>query len=273
MEGNMSDFWGEFTDDYVVRATEIGSTVAATAGFILTASGVIGVGSLFPFFLICAVGMTVMKGMHVVGLHERKKGKQKEEQKRDKKIMDAVQNKEIFTGAAFGTTMVVASVLTTHPAVYATLSAASGLLYPAQGLIALGFAIEALVEFYDNLCQWQELRAWEAKADPKIQEYEKEGYRQPSAATLKLALSSLLKFLGWSCVMTGSFAFALPLTTLWIAGGFGLVAISHFYNNFFATPRIKKERNDWLMPVDHNNSRMGKGDHGIPCLMRASQVI
>ncbi len=274
MEGNMSNFWGESTDDFVVHTTELGSTVGATAGFILTVSGVIGTGPLLPLLLICSVAMTVLKGMHVAGLQKRKQ--EKEEDTTNKKIMEAVQNKEIFTGAAFGITTVGASFLTTHPAV--TVSAASSVLYPAQSVIALGFAINALVELYDNVCQWQELRALEASNNPKVYgEYE-----QSSKATGKLALSSLVKFLGWCAVMTGSFTFALPLATLLVSGGLALVAGSHFYNNFFAIPRIivKEEKDgDFITrvnnSVNNNSARIGNGWWGntMPKLLRGLQVI
>ena len=265
----MSTFWGEGSDEFVVCATEIVSTAAATAGFLLTAFGVIGVSALFPYFLACSTAMILMKGMHVGGLQIRK---QESKNESVKKIMNALQNKEVFTGVAFGSSMVGASVLTTHSAVSVTISAVSGMLYPAQGLMALGFAINALVELYDNLYQWRELRALERTAGSNLT---REGYQQPIAAKGKLAFSSLIKFLGWSCVITGSFAFALPLATLLISGGLAFVTSSHLYNNFFAVPRVistGKKDDDLITRIDNNSARMGEKMF-FPGPIRGLQVV
>jgi hypothetical protein len=279
----MSNFFGKDSDEVVVLSTELGSTVEATAGFVLMAFGVIGTSTLLPFLVKCSLLVASMKFIHTLGLKYRIDNNEFNSLS-SRKIARALQIKEAGSGLVLFMTTAPADFIASHSGSFAAI----GVSNPALSLIALGFAINAFIEFYDNFCQWQERKKFLsllsletketekidtsllddrdkeivvgankslAKADIflkklRIREAEKE-----MAAAGKLALSSFAKFLGWSCVVTGSFAFAAPLATLWISGGLALVASAHLYNNFFAAPRINDSRKSCLSNISDNNAR------------------
>ncbi len=249
----------ETSSDVVIAVcTEVGNTVAATAGIILTAFGVIGTGgALVPLLLLSSSILTLMKMIHIKGLNDRKenirqdamrkikesedsleKARQTAAMEKKRTLYTALQEKEVGTALALGATTIGAGVLTTSCA--ASSAAAMGVLHPALSLVALSFAINALVEFYDNVRQWQE------RVGPTY--YYTEDEKRPGAlkdkqvaAARNLAISSFVKLLGWSCVVTGGFALAAPFAPWLIPGGLALIAGSHLYNNFFAAvPRVSR---------------------------------
>jgi hypothetical protein len=228
----------DFLDEVVGVATEAGNIGAATAGFLLTAFGVIGAGgTLLPLLLLLSSLLLIpMKVSHIERLDERKTALP---DSTTKQMYTALRNKESGTALALGATTLVAGALTIHSADSA--AAAIGVLHPALSVIALGFAINALVESYDNFCQWRE----RVSAEPCVEDEKDEGALRDKqvVAARNLALSSFVKLLGWSCVVTGGFALAAPFAPCLIPGGLALVLSSHLYNNFFAIPRVEKSDN------------------------------
>ncbi|MCE3238735.1 MAG: hypothetical protein K0R24_1716 [Gammaproteobacteria bacterium] len=212
--------------------TEVGSTVAASAGFLLVAFSVVGTsGALLPLLFVSSSLLTFMKLIQIKSLANRKI---KSSTESDKEIYTALQKKEVGTVLALGTTTIGAGILTTQSG--ASAIASVGILCPALSLAALGFAINALVEFYDNVCQWRERVN---KEGYYTQEEIRSGLKgEQIAAARNLAISSFVKLLGWSCVITGGYMLAAPFAPWLIASGLALVTGSHLYNSFFSVPRV-----------------------------------
>ncbi|MCC2667468.1 MAG: hypothetical protein K0S63_1384, partial [Gammaproteobacteria bacterium] len=129
------------------------STCSATAGFLLTAFGIVGTGgALVPLLALSSILLIPMKIFHIKRLESRSTRLQNTT---TKKMYTALRNKEAGTALALGVTTLGAGVLSIHSAASAAIT--MGVLHPALSLMALGFAINALVEFYDNVCQWREV--------------------------------------------------------------------------------------------------------------------
>jgi hypothetical protein len=256
-------------DTFVVIGAEVSSTIASLAGFLCVAFGVVGTGgALVPLLLASSSCITLLKTIHIKGLSDRKKDQRLPS---TKKIYDELQNKEIGAGLALGVATIGGGVLTTHSA--ASAAATISVLHPALSLLALGFAINALVEFYDNIHQWQE-----KVNDKNNKSYDLEDVEDVEAAALEnqevaaarnLAISSFFKFLGWSCVVTGGFALAAPFAPWLIPAGLAVVAGSHLYNNFitvYRTPATESYEQDaqqgcakYFFPLLANSSRAVSG--------------
>ncbi len=223
----------EAADTALAIFTEESNTVVATAGCLLTAFGVVGTGgALLLLLLMSSSLLTLMKMIHIKGLNSRKTAIQ---DTITKKMYTALRKKEAGTALALGSTTMGASIFMTHS--IASAATAMGVLHPGLSLVALGFAINAVVEFYDNVDQWRE------KVNDKnyyTEEEQESGLKDKQiAAARNLALSSFVKLLGWSCIVTGGFALAAPFAPWLIPGGLALIAGSHLYNNLFATPRAQ----------------------------------
>ncbi|MCD6039990.1 MAG: hypothetical protein K0S27_1390 [Gammaproteobacteria bacterium] len=222
-------------DINVAMLSEIGNTISAPVGFLLAVFGVIGTGTgLLPLCMVASSCITLIKLFHIKGLNDRKELLYYDTPTQN--MYTALQKKEGGTAMALGATTIGAGVLNTHSAASVVSAAMSvGIVHPALSLVALGFAINALVELVDNICQWRE-RIKDTTYTKKENAVDLQ--KNQIAAARNLALSSFVKLLGWSCIIAGGFALAAPFTPWLIPGGLALVASSHLYNNFFAAPRV-----------------------------------
>ncbi|MCE3238962.1 MAG: hypothetical protein K0R24_1943 [Gammaproteobacteria bacterium] len=217
----------------IIVATEVTSTIVTsglTAGFILTAFGVLQASVVLPILTLLLLSFTGFVSASKIGHAVTLQGSKKESI--DEKyygFINALRNKEIGLGIFFSAATAGASVVTIYPTASAFM-VGFGILHPGATIVCVGFVLDAIKDFYTDCRYWRLLK--EHLAEGGFGHNEEEKLKEEIKNAKKLLLFSFFRLAGWFALLMSSFAFFVSCAPQLAAIGLISIAGSCLYNTY-----------------------------------------